>query len=251
MKYVALLAALALIAPAGFAQDERQETLYKERIAAKIAGLAFDGESALLLADADTGRPLAGATVRIDGAGSFVSDADGLAVFPTLKDGRHKFSVQKAGFIQLDDSFEVVFGSVLFYKYSLPPLMPLGRVKIVLDWGKEPADLDLHLVKEKGYHISFRDAKKSADGDVWLDRDCKTGYGPETLTIGKTDAAAEYRVYVHDYTNRGQKNSAKLFSSRAVVRVYSDNKLVNTFAVAPGGRGDTWDVFTISKGKIE
>ncbi|GHU83558.1 hypothetical protein FACS189468_8760 [Spirochaetia bacterium] len=229
----------------------QSDALYKGRIAAKIAQLAFDEESALWFTDADTGLPLTSARVVIENIGAITTDADGLAIFSTPEDGYYHFTISKTGFMTVEDTFRVALGSIFFNKYSIPPVTPLGHIKIVLDWAKEPADLDIHLVKQNQYHISYHDMIKTQDGTAWLDRDTVTGYGPETITITQTDNNAVYSVYVHDYTNRNQSNNARLSNSRAVIRVYNNNRLTNTFTIEQGRRGVFWDVFEITCGQIK
>jgi hypothetical protein len=229
----------------------QQDALYQRRVAARIAELVFDEKTALWFTNADTGLPVASALVDIENFISVTTDADGVAVFPIPPDGSYRFRVAKNGFMALEDSFTVVFGSLFFYKYSIPPAAPLGHIKIVLDWEKDPADLDSHLIKERHYHISFHDMKKAQDGTAQLDRDDTNGYGPETITITALDNSAVYRFYVHDYTNRHQNNSARLAASRAAVRVYNNNRLVKTFTVDTGRRGVIWEVFAIVNGQIQ
>ena len=123
-------------------------------------------------------------------------------------------------------------------------------MRIVLDWGQRPADLDLHLEKEGGYHISYWDMHNAADGSVTLDRDDRDGFGPETITIMETDLRSVYRVYVHDYTNGGSSSSTELSRSYAAIRVYGRNGLLRSFYVPENRRGNMWEVFRIVNGEI-
>jgi hypothetical protein len=233
------------------ALQAQQGNLNTGRVSAKIAQLMFSEQAALWFTNADTGAPLTGARVDFKALGQAVTDADGLAIFNTPADGTYNFSVSKDGFMAVDDSFRVTLGSIIFNKYSVPPVAPLGYVKIVLDWGKDPADLDIHVIKDGQYHISFHDMKKSADGTAWLDRDETKGYGPETITITQTDNNAVYHIYVHDYTNRNQKNSNKLAAAKAMVSFYNNNRLQERFLVTQGKTGVNWIVFDIKNGKVE
>jgi uncharacterized protein YfaP (DUF2135 family) len=124
-------------------------------------------------------------------------------------------------------------------------------LRVVLDWGETPADLDLHLVKAGSYHVSYWDMHNADDGSVLLDRDDRSGFGPETITIMETDIRGLYRLYVADYTNDGNSASSALSRSGAVVRVYGRNGLVNSFAVPANRAGTRWDVFTIEGGRIQ
>jgi hypothetical protein len=246
-KLLYILFALCCVA----ALQAQSDPLYRGKVAAKIAQLSFEEKSALWFSDADTGLPLEGARVSIENAGLVTTDSDGLAIFPTPADGVHAFSAEKPGFMRVEDSFTVAFGSIIFNKYSIPPAAPLQYVKIVLDWGKEPADLDIHVVKENFYHISYHDMIKAADGTAWQDRDDTSGYGPETVTITQTDNNAVYHIYIHDYSNRNQKNSLRLSRSQAAVRIYNNNTLTERYTVTPGKAGTIWRVCGIIQGKVE
>jgi hypothetical protein len=246
-----------LIFCAGFSYAQQAsgnagDKLYQSKVASRIAIMAMSGEAALWFTDADTGLPLTGAKVIIDGAKSGIeTDVDGLAVFPAPDDGKHTFSVTKQGYIFFEDSFTVRLGQIIFNKFSIPHVSQVKQIKIVLDWAAEPPDLDIHVVKEKQYHISYHDMLKASDGTAWLDRDDTTGYGPETVTITEVDDHAAYHIYVHSYSDRKQKNSKRLASSNAAVRIYSDNKLVARYSVTAGTAGTTWYAADIVNGNIQ
>ncbi len=42
--------------------------------------------------------------------------------------------------------------------YSISPTLPADNLRVVLDWGDEPQDLDAHFVKRGGYHVSYHDS---------------------------------------------------------------------------------------------
>ena len=90
--------------------------------------------------------------------------------------------------------------------------------------------------------------KTADDGNAVLDRDDRAGYGPETITIGRIENNATYTCYVHDFTNRTNIQSTQMAQNGATVRVYSDNRLVNTFRIPAGGKGTKWNVFKIERG---
>jgi uncharacterized protein YfaP (DUF2135 family) len=226
------------------------DRLYQSRVASRIAFMAMSDEAALWFTDADTGLPLEGARVVIDGA-VIISDKDGLAVFDVPDDGKYMFSVEKQNYIFLEDTFTVMLGQIIFNKYSIPPASQIKQIKIVLDWAAEPPDLDIHVVKKNQYHISYRDMVKTSDGTAWLDRDDTTGYGPETVTITEVDNRAAYHIYVHNYSNRSQTNNKRLASSYATIRIYSDNKLAARYSVTPGNTGTIWYAADIINGNIK
>jgi uncharacterized protein YfaP (DUF2135 family) len=130
--------------------------------------------------------------------------------------------------------------------YALSPVMTqnLDGMRIVLNWGASPADLDSHLV-HPSTHVFF--SKKKGD-QVELDVDDVDGYGPETITLQKKKPGVKYLYAVHDYTHGDKKgNSALSNSSKAKVFVYVGSSLVRTFTPPPGKTGNTWVVFGIGE----
>jgi len=248
MKYTAIFFML-LFVPFLLTAEEK-DAVYQARVGQRIAELELDDALSLWICDADTGAPLEEALVAIEKPGSATTDRDGLAVFPVLEDGDYTFIMKKDGYVMVKDKFTVFGGTIFFNKYSIPKIMPLKHIKIVLDWGNVPNDLDLHLIKADSYHISYRFMRRSEDGYVFLDRDDTDKYGPETITVTELDANAKYQIYIHDYSNKDNAGSNRLASSKATVRVYTNNSLTHTFRVNSRTRGTVWNVFEIVNGKI-
>lgn len=226
------------------------DAVYTARILSRMAEMEMNGALSLWITDCDTGEGIEGALVAIENVGSTKSDADGVAAFPVLEDGTYNFIVQHDDYVLTKDSFEVFGGSIFFNKYSIPKKVEYQYIKIILDWGKNPKDLDIHLIKENGYHISFRDKKRSDDGTVWLDRDDMDSFGPETITITELDNAAVYRCFVFNWSKQHETNGFSLSQSGARIRVYADNKFIRTYTVPEQERGVTWQVFGIQEGKF-
>ncbi|HXG01775.1 MAG TPA: carboxypeptidase regulatory-like domain-containing protein, partial [Bacteroidota bacterium] len=71
--------------------------------------------------------------------------------------------------------------------------VPAGQMRIVLNWGRLPSDLDSHLTGDSTttagrprYHVFYANrVVRLANGDTiaYLDVDDVTSYGPETITI--------------------------------------------------------------------
>jgi hypothetical protein len=234
------------------AQDfNEREDIYLARVGLKILELEMQGALSLWFTDADSGRPIQGALVAIE-AGSTTTNEDGLAIFPAqvLKNGENVFIFQKEGYVTTRDTFNVILGTIFFNKYSIPQIMQIDHIKIILDWGASPADLDAHLVKDNGYHISYRNTVTSSDNTAWLDRDAMYGYGPETITITQLDNNATYHCYIHNYTDRNTVNNLRLSNSKAVVRIYINNRFHISYPIETGNAGTTWHVFDIVNGEI-
>lgn len=247
MKKQFLAAVLFVAAAFLHAEDD---AVYKARILHRIAEREMDGVLSLWITDCDTGKPVEGALVAIEGAGSTQSDKDGIASFPVVEDGTYHFIIQHEDYVLTKDSFDVFGGAIFFCKYSIPKKVAYQCIKVVLDWGKTPADLDAHLVKSNAYHISFRDTVRSDNGTVWLDRDDRDSFGPETVTITQLDTAAAYRYFVFNWTGRNEQKGTGLSQSGARVRVYADNVLKGSWKISAPQRGTTWNVFKIEGGNI-
>jgi hypothetical protein len=198
------------------------------------------------------GQPIKSGTVTIDEIGEFTTDAEGKIKFPRLDEDQVLLLNFKAdGFIETDVKTEIVAGTIFYNRISISPEMSMENVRIILDWGRNPDDLDAHLEKKGSYHVSYRDMKTTDDGEARLDRDDRDSWGPETITIEEVETDADYTYWVHDFSNRTNENSKKLSKSKAVVKIYASNELQYTIKVPESDRGNKWQVFTITGGEIK
>ena len=209
-----------------------------------------DGKLTLRLINAVDGNAVADATIKIDELGEFTTDRQGRVLFEVPEDGVYSMGFKKPDFISVDLKFEIMEGMIFYNRFSVSPKIDMGTIRIVLDWDNKPKDLDAHLVKEGGYHISYRNTNSSADGKAVLDRDDLDGYGPETITITDVDDDAEYKFYVKDFTNHDRNNSKKLSKSKARIKIYGEGQLLHEFKITERLKGNTWMVFRIVKGEI-
>ena len=229
------------------------ENYAKARAKADDAMDKMGGRIALRFYNALNRNPIPDAVVNVANVGSFRTGQDGKIVFPSVQDGNYTLIFTKEGFITTTIEFRVLIGAVDLNWFNISPGIPNTSYRLVLEWGENPADLDMHFVKTGGsgnYHISYYNMKKAEDGNAVLDRDDTAGYGPETITIGKIDMNASYVCYVHDYTNRNNSNSRQMPQNGAVLRLYSENRLLKTFRIPSNGAGTRWNVFTIDRGLI-
>ena len=121
-----------------------------------------------------------------------------------------------------------------------------GEIRIVLEWGEYPYDLDSHLI---GHDVSGNDIHVSFHNKITdvaeLDVDEMDSYGPETITV-KDNGAGEYTYVVHDYGNTGE-----LGTSGATVKVYMPGQSSpKTYTVPENINSYTWIVFSIKDGQI-
>lgn len=124
--------------------------------------------------------------------------------------------------------------------------------RAVLTWGKDPRDLDSHLVGPtpdgNKFHIYYANKNYHYQGELYnnLDVDDTSSYGPETVTMNKL-VDGTYDYYVHDFTNRTVTTSTRLSLSEARIQLYDDQgNTVRTFNVpSTSGAGTIWHVFTL------
>ncbi len=127
--------------------------------------------------------------------------------------------------------------------YAISPIMKnLDGLRVVLNWGATPPDLDSHMVFPNS-NIYFMQQKGV---DANLDVDNTQGFGPETVTIEKKHQGETYVYAVHDYTNRYNSSSSGLSSSGAKVLVYIGQSLVRSYYVPKNIIGNLWTVFRIT-----
>ncbi|MBE0638334.1 MAG: hypothetical protein IH598_07435 [Bacteroidales bacterium] len=198
------------------------------------------------------GNPVSGATVSIQNIGDFFTDVEGKIKFPRkIKDGNLLVHFSADDYIATSLNIEVIAGTIFNNRISVSPEMAMEWLRIVLDWGRTPKDLDAHFEKKGKYHVSFRNMKIAEDGSCQLDRDDTKGYGPETITVKVIETEGNYEYWVHDFTNLSDDNSKQLSKSGASVKVYGNGQLLHHFNVPADGRGNVWKIFEIKGGTIE
>ncbi|MBT5530051.1 MAG: hypothetical protein HOI47_31615 [Candidatus Scalindua sp.] len=212
----------------------------------------IEGELSLYFFNALDGAPIENAEVVMNDIGSFNTDADGKIQFKIPEDAFAQIpvSVRKEGFANTDFTLRLQAGTLFLNRFSISPSIPLEHIRLVLDWGENPSDLDAHFVKHNGYHISYRFKKETTDGVAMLDRDDTNGFGPETITVTSMDVTGDYDYYIHDYSNNSSNNSNELSKSRAEVKVYGQGRLLYHFQVPQNKKGHTWQVFKIENNAI-
>lgn len=244
--------------------DKQSAQLHKEMLAEvpviknlKIDDLWLLGNSSeevsveegrfLLITDSDNGNPVPDADVNIDQKWDVKSSSEGKAPLPReVEDGEHSVTVTKEGeYVATSGNFTLENGKVASApQISIPKAVDYERIKIVLDWGEYPADLDSHIFS-KNYHVYY---PNQIDGNLSLDHDDTTSYGPETVTIRDIDKNDVYRYFVHNYSDKFDYSSERLSNSNARVQVYFNNELKQTFNIKQGLAGTIWHVFDIVDG---
>ena len=121
-----------------------------------------------------------------------------------------------------------------------------NEMRIVLEWGSTPADLDSHLIIDNGReHVWFNHMKGWISGELVadLDIDDTTAYGPETITIFDTNHRFQYLIYNYTMDNHIEYSDAR-------VTVYLPDGTSQTINISPSVTGDFWGVMIIENNEI-
>jgi hypothetical protein len=189
-------------------------------------------------------QPVSGATVR-----SATTDASGAFSVTLLKAGNYHGTAAASGFVTASQSIEITgAANELLPAIALTEPLQAGEYRVVVTWypGLPTIDLDAHLTGPTTgggrFHVWWNGEVDAAQSTTArLDRDDLTGNGPETITLAP-QANGSYRFSLHNYTDRDQPGTTRLFNSGAIVRVYRGNQQVAVVS-APGGGGTLWKVF--------
>ena len=201
----------------------------------------------IVIRDSDTGIPIANADVDIDNTWQMKSNNEGKINLPDeIQEGEFTITVKKGDeYVQTVESFTVAKGEITTApQISIPKAVDFERIKIVLDWGEFPWDLDAHVVDGTN-HVYFSVKKQ---GNLELDRDDVNSYGPETITILNPDKNKVYSYHVFDCSNSDNPESVRLSNSKAQVKIYFGNEFIDSFTITPNKKGISWHVFDVVKG---
>ncbi len=142
-----------------------------------------------------------------------------------------------------DRHFRVVPGTIITNSFSLSPRLE-GGLRIVLNWGLNPADLDLHVRTPTGHEIDYRNPYRGQINDPpWgqLDVDETRSYGPETVTLFRLTNGL-YQVWVQKFDPSAQ---GSLAASQATLKIYDNRGLQRVVDVPSSGNGLVWHAFDI------
>ncbi|HWV15233.1 MAG TPA: tetratricopeptide repeat protein [Cellvibrio sp.] len=190
-------------------------------------------------------QAIAGASITLQKNGEQsvlgTTGADGRATLnaPFADSAESLLIVKKPGYSNL-----VVKCPCAGMTYAISPVMTnLDGMRIVLNWGASPADLDSHILYPNN-HVYF----SSMEGtDAALDVDDTSSYGPETITVNRKHEGERYVYAVHDYSNGSATNSSALSNSGAKVFVYVGQTLVRTYYVPKNKKGNLWTAFAVTE----
>lgn len=166
--------------------------------------------------------------------------------------GNYTMEMEKEGYYPKSFNIYVRSGESGNQNSSMVPLDAQfdSKLRIVMTWGEEPQDLDSHLYgpmadQNQNFHVSYRN-RTHYEGDelyVDLDLDDVSSYGPETITIHKTNDTGIYRYYVHNYSYGLDSENTSMSTSGAQVEIYQEDGTYHQFSIPVNQIGVYWHVF--------
>ena len=127
------------------------------------------------------------------------------------------------------------------------PTQPANQFRMILTWGYMPQDLDLH-AWDGSCEIAYFN-RQCSDGS--LDHDTRTGYGPETITLGLARGNTDrFHLFVNQYSSQGTLQTS---NARVVVFVGNNKTLDLAIPTDSGASSDTWwdvGVFSAETGAV-
>ena len=215
-------------------------------ITVRIAGKVIKGQ----VLNALDGTTLANADVNI-GDSYAITDSEGNYTVYLIYEAGEQFSsfASKDLFCPFEGSFKIPdnYSSNRYtYNLSISPVPQDGEIRLVLNWGEKPSDLDSHIktpeIEGQSYHILYSN-KGSSDQIpfVKLDIDDTSGFGPETFTISQTFEGI-YSYYIYQYSS-----DETLSNSNATVNIYNSPECEGETIIVPDtGEGRYWYVCDIN-----
>ncbi|HBN08380.1 MAG TPA: hypothetical protein DD435_06955 [Cyanobacteria bacterium UBA8530] len=177
---------------------------------------------------------------------------DGTFSLSGLPQGNYTIEISGEGYTTCFHTVPILEGkTALDVIEAVTAVLDASKLRIVLTWAYQPADLDAHLSgpgEGERFHLYYD--SRSFGAGLSLDHDERAGFGPETITIGERKAGI-YRFAVHNFSRKSEtSHDFTLADSIARVKVYQGSNLLSTFNVPSSKEGTLWTVFKLSDGII-
>lgn len=197
------------------------------------------------------GVPFANVSVRQNNSVVFTTVTDSMGYCTVeLVSGKYTVEVNAAEYIVEVFELEIYTTGVASVEaFTVSPQLEADQIRIVLEWGDYPRDLDSHLCTlNMASMVNFTRKTWREGGEVIaeLDVDDTTGYGPETITVYDTDIDFIYAVY--DFTTTDemfyrQDITVKLYTSSGAPTIYR----IPTMDID----SNMWTVFKYQAGSVQ
>ena len=185
--------------------------------------------------------------------GVVTSAADGSYVIPNVPAGNYTIEITGAGFATTYETVISAGASSSNQNILVSPTLGADEVRIVLSWNATPKDVDSHLEYGNAACLDggnkcqvVWNQKSKLGGDLTLDVDVVTGFGPETTTL-KGTVWTSPTVTRLGYSLYNWSNDASLSVSGSTVKVYKASGLVRTYNSGPAQAARWWQIFCFDK----
>lgn len=209
------------------------------------------------LTDASNGDPISGASLeffRVNET-TFVADTlaeirytvpdNGAFTFENFPTGRFKMLISKSGYNYRSIIINCEEGQILnLGRLVMVPPMAVGKMNIVLNWGQNPANLDIYLFgpSENGLFICNADNPNPVGSGVELIHQASNAYGPETMQINSLNNGT-YILAVCNKSNLTDQGAQEIYDNRAKIEIFNNGGLFQSFLAPQATTGNAWKVF--------
>lgn len=206
--------------------------------------------------NAVTGNGVSGALLRFLSVNSGADEnsetvTDDFGIYEVaLADGSYRVEISCDGFTPEEFTIQLDGGSSMTVDpFVISPILEEGQIRIVLEWGSNPRDLDSYLTGnlDNGANVStyYGSPTSSAGGTLLaeLDVDDRDGYGPETTTIYNINGS--FTFWVEDFTHTGTMSD-----SGATVKIYTPQSSSPIVVNICAGCENMWRVCEIDHGNV-
>ena len=213
-------------------------------LSVRVAGKMIKGQ----VTNAVDGTGIANTVVSIEGSSGLTDDDGNYALYFIFESGQYNVDAVNDDYCPFDGLFQIPEGynqNTYIYNMSMSPFPDPGEIRMVLNWGEEPSDLDSHLktpeIEGQTHHISYSNKGSSEQAPyAKLDIDDTSGFGPETFTIKQTFDGT-YVYYIYQYSSGGS-----LATSNATIKIYNTPECDGETIFVPNtGEGRFWYVCDI------
>jgi uncharacterized protein YfaP (DUF2135 family) len=213
-----------------------------------------------VVVDAQTGDPIEGALVVVDGTGlSDTTDDEGHYSIADVPAGAATVTAGASGYQGSTQPTTVPAGGTATLNFALSAV---GQaIRVVLSWGTAPTDLDLHMSgpipgSASRFHVNWQAGEQTQGDYVALDRDDTDGEGPETTSIevsasdSNTFVEGTYHVWIHNYSGDYLADT-EFNTSNATVTLFGTTGQVGSPFTPPSSGDPTKDIWNVMRFDVD
>ena len=188
-----------------------------------------------------------------------VKTSTGSFIFNKVKAGNYTLKISGSGYTDTIQNVISAGNLTPVNKILVSPILNNDEIRVVLAWGKNPADLDSHMLFGNTktcnffglnckWNEVFWNQTSGMNGDIKLDVDVTNSYGPETITSKLTAFNNKFQgYYVYNYTKAVVNPLAvTIANSGASVKIYKKEGLVKTFYTDSSQINNSWRVLCLT-----